>query len=272
METEIKVVQGKWSVFGRRHDDVFMTVSFDDDATFTPLPHLNLCARVIIPILETKPNSSFPIDVESETLFAMEDQITGALQDKQISCRLVAGLTYEGLRELVFQVEDKDAFRSLVGSWMKAHPSYKISVSEHEGWDFFDDYIRLTDSERRHIAEGRVIDNLIKNGSDPSLPNDLGYCFEGKKRVLRKVARQLAKKGYQEVGLDFENEQITFSISMPLDRGCIKAESDANEELANDSGASLNGLGCVNRDGSLKSFTPRQQTMRSVPYRRRKPR
>jgi len=247
MSTDSKVIHDIWdSYFTDRHD-VSMTISFDDAVTQgEPPAGLDLCARVIIPISETNPDSSWPVDTESELLYAMEDEITEQLQAAEISCRLVGRMTYDGLRELVFQVGDPEEFRPIVGRWMQTHNGYEIDVSEHDGWVFFDDFVRPTGDDRRNMAEQRVIDNLIENGSDPNLPHELEYCFRGDHPTLEKISKALTERDYALLkDQDLAEGRVVLSKSMILDRQAIRNESDANAALAQQLGGDLDGWGAA---------------------------
>lgn len=228
-----------------------MTICFDDEVTEGESPQeLSLCARVIVPILETKPNSSWPIEQESQKLYDMEDELVDQLQSAQVFCRLVGRLTYDGLREIVFQVGDEDAFRPIVGRWMNHHKDYEIDVSEHEGWEFFDEYIRPSDEDRFFMAEDRVIENLLKSGSDPSLEHELDYCFDGDAGPLKAVAQRLLSEGYQHHDeLDFDCGRIELFKRFVLDRQLIREESWKNRQMAEQLGADLNGWGAASVSG-----------------------
>jgi len=239
------IVFNDWDLYFTDRHGVPMMISFDDSVTVgEPPADLNLCARIIIPIMETKSNSSWPVDGESERLYSMEDELVEQLQASEIYCRLVARLTYDGLREIVFHVGDSERFRPIVGFWIQKHNGYDIDVSEHDGWTFFDDFIKPTDEDRRNMAEQRVIDNLLKNGSDPKLPHELEYCFRGDQSVLKKITDALTAKGY----VLLENQslaegRVVLSTSMPLDRKAIHDESNANENLAQQLGGEFDGWG-----------------------------
>lgn len=85
------VIHNEWDGYFTDRHGVPMTISFDDEVTRgNPPKDLDLCARIIVPISETKPNSSWPVDAESELLYTMEDEITEQLQAAEVSCRLVA--------------------------------------------------------------------------------------------------------------------------------------------------------------------------------------
>ncbi|MEM1221677.1 MAG: DUF695 domain-containing protein [Verrucomicrobiota bacterium] len=247
METESKIVYDDWDVYFTDRHNVPMTISFDDGIARGDRPlELNLCARIIIHIKETKEGSSIPVQPESDLLYRMEDEITEQLQSSKVKCRLVGRMTYDGLREIVFQVGEIESFRPIVGRWIQGHKEYEIGVSEHDGWGFFDDFIQPNEADRRNMAEQRTIDNLIENGSDPDLPHSLEYCFRGKRNVLESIVDTLIHKGYrllEEQNLD--EGRVVLSKSMTLDKRSISAESESNEALAHQLGGELDGWGAL---------------------------
>ncbi|MDF1812566.1 MAG: DUF695 domain-containing protein [Verrucomicrobiales bacterium] len=243
------MISEKWDSYGKMRDGVFMIISFDDEAANGDQPaDLELCARIIIPINEMQTGSALPVESEEEFLYLIEDEIVDLLSRENINCRLVARLTYDGLREVVFQVKEEDSFRAEVGKWIRKHVTHDIDVSEHEGWGFFNDFVSPTPEDRWMMTENRVIDNLLENGSDPNLEHDLEYCFEGNEESLRKIAEQLQKKNYSAVGeSDFASGCITMSIAMKIDRHAIIEESKQNRMIAIQSGGELNGWGAAVR-------------------------
>ena len=239
------VVSDNWDLYFTDRHGVPMTISFDEYVSANhPPTNLDLCARIIIPIKQCKPNSSWPLDAESELLYSMEDEIVEQLQNYKVSCLLVARMTYDGLRELVFQVSEHDKFRQIVGPWIHNHSEYEIDVSEHDGWSFFNEFVKPTDRDKRNMAEQRVIDNLIDSGSNPELPHTLEYCFQGNPQSLKTLIEALTKKGYRLLeNQSTEQGQVVLSISMPLNPYEIREESNANEDLAQQLGVILDGWG-----------------------------
>ena len=94
------------------------------------------------------------------------------------------------------------------------------------------------------MAEQRVIDNLIENGSDPDLAHDLEYCFRGDQTALERITDALTSHGYTLLdGQDLTEGRVVLSKSMMLDFLAIRAESDANEAFAKQFGGELDGWG-----------------------------
>jgi len=242
----VQVVFDSWDTYSAESADGPIFVSFDVEAAeralSDTLPH---CARVIIPIHEPNDNGG-PVSPESETLYEMEDELTAALVDHGVECRLVGRLTCAGVRELVFQLDDWEAFRPPVGMWMGGHPEYEIDVSEHEGWDFFNDCVRPTQETMLYMADRRVIRGLVEAGSNPAKKHSLEFFFRGPPDGLRKLARKLEEHGYVRRGAaDFEAGELAMVLRMQLDEGAICEESRANASLAGKLGVEYTGWGAA---------------------------
>jgi regulator of RNase E activity RraB len=239
-----QVIGDHWNAYSAERDGALMFVSFDEDvASVDSIANLSLCARIMLPIHQ--PNGAGgPDSPEAETLWNMEDELFELLQEHQVACRYVARLTYGGLRELVFQVQDWESFRPHVGMWMMQHQEYEMDVSEHEGWEFYNDYIRPRHEDRIFMMDNSVVMNLIEAGSDPEKEHSLEYVFEGDESGLERIAISLRKRGYVDVGeTDFSSGRIVLAKLMVLDPSLIVFESLANSELAEDAGVEFNGWG-----------------------------
>jgi hypothetical protein len=241
-----QIVSDEWNFYMADREEVRMFISFDDAVTHgDPPPGLELCARVILSI--KAPNGAGgPVSPEAELLWDMQDALTAALEKDRVRCRLVGRLTYEGLRELVFQVHDWDSFRPPVGLWMMQHEDYEIEVSEHEGWDFFDAVIRPRSEDRLFMADRDVVDALVNSGSDPEKEHSLEYFFRGHAEGLTRVARTLQERGYTPLGeLDFASGEIGLARPMMLELLEIVEESLANHRLAEEAGVECTGWGAA---------------------------
>lgn len=241
-----QVVFEEWDSYAVERDGTLMFISFDDIVTRDDPPAgLELCARVIIPIQE--PNDvGGPVSPEAERLWDLEDKLCNTLSEHAVNCRLVARVTYEGLRELVFQLHDWDSFRPPVGLWMREVEGYEIEVSEHEGWDFFNECVRPTPEDRMWMADRSVIDALLDAGSNPDKPHTLDFAFRGQATGLRNVAQSLVKRGYKALNEpDYASGTIELSKSMMLDLQAINEESKYISALAEESGVEFDGWGAA---------------------------
>lgn len=240
------VVFDSWDTYVSSADDKPLFISFDVDAAREDMTGtLTHCARVLIPIKQPNQNGG-PTSPESERLYELEDALCKTLATSGVACRLVGRLTCDGLRELVFQLDDWDEFRPPVGAWMAEHEDYEIDVSEHEGWQFFDDCIRPTPEVWIYLADQSVVQNLINAGSDPEKEHALEFVFTGPAPGLRAAAEALKERGFvAEEPLDFENGTIVMVANMPLDLDAIVAESQAHTELAAEHGLEYDGWGAA---------------------------
>src|SRR5688572_27198 len=126
------VVEEHWDNYVAEHDQCPVFVSYDrtagDNILMQRLVH---CARVMIPV-HTPNRNGGPTADESVLLWNMEDCLCEFLAKQYVDCRLVARLTYKGMRELIFQLSDWNSFRPVVGAWMIQNENYQIDISEHE--------------------------------------------------------------------------------------------------------------------------------------------
>jgi regulator of RNase E activity RraB len=241
-----RVVYDKWDTYVSATDDGPLFVSFDveaarDDLTDT-LAH---CARVIVPV-KAPNDAGGPVPPESDLLYQMEDGLCGALAKKGIACRLVARLTCAGFRELAFQLDDWESFRPIVGLWMMENEGYEIDVSEHEGWDFFNDVVRPSPETWLYLADRDVVQNLIEAGSNPKKAHALEFVFHGQVPELKKMLTALEERGYKTLrGIDAVAEELVVAKKMKLDVDAIYAESLAHQELADAHEAVYDGWGAA---------------------------
>jgi regulator of RNase E activity RraB len=217
---------GHWEsyAYNTEHGPVF--VSFDVEAGKRPRDPFPYCARVIIPIQAPNHNGG-PTGNEAEVLWAMEDALVALLQQHEAPCVLVARLTHAGERELVFQVGDWDAFRPPVGRWMHQHEDYETDVSEHDGWDFFENQIWPRPFDWMLIKDRQVMDALIKHGSNPEKEHALDYFFKGSPTDLQRLWEILQGRGHAKPGFEGTEGQMTTVRRMPLKKDLIWAESEA---------------------------------------------
>jgi regulator of RNase E activity RraB len=246
MAKTTRVVFDEWESYVSESDGKLLFISFDVQAAREDLTAtLTKCARVIIPVARPNANGG-PVPPESERLYAMEDDLCAALSQNGVKCRLVGRLTCDGIRELVFQLDDWDPFRPIVGLWMQDNEDYEIDVSEHDGWTFFDDCLRPTAEVWLYLADQSVVRNLIEAGSDPEKPHALEFVFHGEAEELRQAARALSGRGYAPLGKpNFAGGEIVMVKSMPLDVDAIAAESVAHQKLEQEYGVRYDGWGAA---------------------------
>lgn len=240
------IIVDPWGSYVRASDDGPLFVSFDDGLTQGELPEdLRYCARVILPIAAPNENGG-PGSPESETLWGLEDELCELLGKSRVRCRLIGRLTYGGIREIVFQLADWETFRPPVGWWMAQHEEYSIDVSEHEGWEFFDECLRPTLADRMFMLDCQVVDRLVDSGSDPEKPHGLEYAFRGAEAGLRTLEAVLAARGYRaNAESDVSAGLLVMVKHLPLDAYLIAQESASNFQAADEAGVEFDGWGAA---------------------------
>ena len=232
-----------WETYSYHNDAGLVVVAFHADSNQIPQAEYPHCARVIISITAPNQNGG-PARPEAEVLWAMEDALVAALEERSVKCLLLGRLTHSGRRELVFQVADWEDFRPPVGRWMGQQQDHEIDVSEHDGWKFFFDCVWPTDEQWHLILDRRVVENLKKSGSDPAKIHQLEFVFLGEVAPLRLLREQLVKSGYAPIDFNEDEKRLIATKGMALDVSMIANEGIRHEREARELGIAYDGWGC----------------------------
>jgi hypothetical protein len=246
MSSKQGVVHDHWDVYVQDTKRGPVFISFDVEAARQDLTGtLQHCARVLIPVKHPNENGG-PVEPESSRLYDLEDELCSLLANEGIACRLVARLTHGGVRQLVFQHDDWDKFRPPVGFWMSRVVDYEMDVSEHEGWEFFDNCIRPTEETWLYLSDQSVVRQLIEAGSNPDKDHEIEFVFMGNAAGLQQLLPKMLARGYTPVGaLDFSSGEMVMARLMPLDESAIFEESLAHRALAEECGVNYDGWGAA---------------------------
>lgn len=202
-------ITGKtWNVYTYTYGDGMRAiVTFDVDlaqeASHTGLEH---AFRVIlfIPLGYVLVNG-LPLSEALPVLRQFETGMLERLDDAGVACRLVGTLTYGGMREFVFQAEDADAFLAGLGDLDAPMKNYRVEVQQLEGWTFFDEKVRPSAAYWQQIFDRTMIEQLMREGSDPLAVHRLEHSFSGDNNALTRLSHDLQQLGLREVS---SGEQI----------------------------------------------------------------
>ncbi len=176
--------------------------------------------RVIlyIPMPQVHGNG-LPVGEVLPRLAEVEETLLKRLSKRGVVCRFVGRMTYGGMRELVFQVEDEAPFRASVEQLAQQVDDFKVELREGEGWRFFDEKVSPAPVYWQQISDRRVIDELLKAGTDPEALHVLDHTLVGEPETLEKIRRQLEGDGFEKTG--GEGEVLVMSRESPLDLDAI---------------------------------------------------
>jgi hypothetical protein len=233
-----------WESYSYSTDNGPVIVGFHTDSIKIDQSKYPFCARVLITIKAPNHNGG-PSQNEAQLLWDMEDRLVALLDAAKVPCLLLGRLTHNGTRELVFQVVDFAPFRPPVGRWMIEHDEYESDVSEHDGWDFFLESVWPSETSWVLILDRRVVDNLVKAGSDPSKPHSLEFVFRGDQSGLQQMQAALAVRGYSLLELSAEESRLVMARCMALDVGEIFRESLSHREDCQRFGIEYDGWGAL---------------------------
>ena len=221
-----------WEFYLYPTDDGPVFVTFHTEVESINRNDYAHCARVIIPIKNPDENGAAD-DNESAELFELEDTLVASLDQADTPCLLLARVTHAGQRELVFQVKDKERFQPVVTLWIDECKRNDITLSEHDGWDFFNEFIWPSDEDWVWIYDRRVVDSLIESGSNPDKEHQLEFCFHGSSTdPLQALSDQLAKDGYTPTSFDEETLTLVITKAMALNVNTIWETSMSLIDLA----------------------------------------
>lgn len=237
------VFEGEWDMYIARTETGPAYVTFDlQVATASTLPDLPHCSRVLVRIHNPGPNGLPPRD-EAEELDAINDSLISDLSQAGVLCRMVARITHDGVQESVFMVADLESFDSIVNSWWRRHPEREMRVLTHQGWEFYDKVVRPTPAQWQWIRDRRVVDTLLRRGSDPKKEHTLKFFFLGPAEALRNVEQSLTARGYEPSPEDARENALAMVLKLPLNPDVIALESMEHEKLAQAVGATYDGWG-----------------------------
>lgn len=202
--------------------------------------------RVIleIPPEWTTPNG-MPAPQASVPMRLAEDALLAALELQKIACRLVARLTWRGVREIAFQVEDAAGFDGVVAKWRTAQ-RWPTRVESSEGWRWFDEAVRPTEPIWMQIRNRGVVNELLRAGTDPEQPHRIEYVMKGPAAALEAIAAALAPQGFESTpDPDPESDVRVFTQESMLEVDEITEVTIALAALARDHGAVYDGWGAA---------------------------
>lgn len=149
--------------------------------------------------------NGLPLSEALPVLRQFETGLLERLEDAGVTCKLVGTLTYGGMREFLFQAEDADEFRAGLGELASPVKNYRVEVQELVGWTFFDEKVRPSAVNWQQIFDRSMIEQLVREGSDPLAMHHLEHSFRGDTQALTRVSHELQQLGFHEIS---SGEQI----------------------------------------------------------------
>jgi hypothetical protein len=196
------IIGPNWGSYSYQFGDGLLArIHFDAQAT-AELQHAGYtdCVRVILfmPGERVHQNGQPGSSGELKALLARQRQFVDHLVAESVNCRFVGSMLYGGMFDLVFQIDSEDfgRFKASASEWAKTASPYRVEIKQLQGWDFFDSKVRPSPEHRQQIEDRRIIQELIKAGSDPKKRHQLDHELVGPNRILSQVARDLQGNGF----------------------------------------------------------------------------
>jgi regulator of RNase E activity RraB len=218
----MSIVNDAWNIyhFAYGDEDEYAAIIRFDEAAAQEERHRGYeqSVRVVVYIpLETVTSNGLPASATLPDLRRLEEELVQRLRRRKVDCRLVGVMTYGGLREFVFQVQDRARFGRQIARWMKGVEGFKIELKESEGWDFFDRKVRPSPYYQVQILDRTVVERLIEAGSDPDAPHLLEHAFKGPPEALERLQRELAAEGFEELRDQRHDDWLVMARESALD-------------------------------------------------------
>lgn len=200
------------------------------------------CRRVILFVDASRVREDgMPSDDDISQLISLEQALIAGLQEQAVDCRFVGRMTYGGMQEFVFQVEDAQQFDKTVSAWTGSVSAYKTEVRRETGWMFFDRKVRPSAAHQQQISDRRTIDALVHAGADTSRVHVLEHRFRGPIGELRHVAEELRTGGFLQV--DLSDGTLVMSRPSSLDLRAVSELTCTLASFAEEVGVVYDGWG-----------------------------
>ncbi len=206
-----------WAVYSYVYGDQMRAiVSFDVTAArekeHQGHPH---CVRMVIRVpMNAVRENGIPAPPALDELQRVEESFLKILQKDRVDFRLVGKMTYGGMRDFVFQVEDVAAFKQTV-SEVTPQGGFTVQLIEKPGWTFFEEKVKPAPVYWQQIRDFQVIQGLIQAGSNPNSPHLLEHIFTGDRPRLQSLKADLLTKGFSEVS--FSDTQLVMARASVLE-------------------------------------------------------
>ncbi|MBN1486777.1 MAG: DUF695 domain-containing protein [Anaerolineae bacterium] len=197
-----QIVGDSWNMYAYQYGDGNQAVISFDTSLASEEHHegYNTSMRVIVYIpLECVMANGLPARQALPELDNIEQRLVESLEKGAVDCKLGGRMTYGGMREFVFQVEDIEKFRDSATSLSSSVVDYKVELREQEGWGFFDQKVRPSPVFWQQIKDREVIEQLIQAGSDPQAIHNLEHTFVGDPKILKRLKGELITNGFELV-------------------------------------------------------------------------
>lgn len=227
-------------------------VRFDLDVATSDLPPGYDDARSVLVRIDPAhcQANGLPTQQATAELKGVEDALVGLLMREGIDCKLVGVMTYAAMRDFVFQIADPTAFDANIDRYVEEYPgSYELEKRQLDGWRFFNDKVRPGAIHWEWIHNRRVVDQLVRAGTDMNAPHVLEHVFVGPDAALVHIRDQLATDHFKVVS--HGREGLVMKKAAVLDLDAVTGLTHSLREFAQKAGAKYDGWGAavVKRSG-----------------------
>lgn len=166
-----------WGLYTRKHlNDTRCVVYFDRELAEEELHTDYGEGRRLLVFASDKSSGKFL--AASAAIIDHEQALLESLEKAGVDCILAGKLSYHGISEFIFQVEDEAEFDLAVRRWMETIPQ-RCDLLATTGWTFFDEFVRPAHEQTLSLV-----------------PQELEHSFFGQDDLLRSLAIEAHQQGF----------------------------------------------------------------------------
>lgn len=232
LEGTMQLLGDKWEIYSGKQT----IVGFDLDLMQVPEKEkYPIGRRVVFFIPLGMQVSGMPNTKGLRALEGIENTLLSILFTAEIDCRLAARKTGHGLRELVFQITDSDAFDDIVNTW---ETTMAFKVIDADGWNYLEQSVFPDEESWQQILDRRVIREMIANGANPQKIHVIEHLIIGPEDALKEISMRFLDSEY---GTSRENNALIVTHELKLEPALLATINFAMRNMCKSMGAHWNG-------------------------------
>lgn len=147
-------------------------------------------------------------DEEFERLNEVEDFLIEKLKNNNVT--YVGRITSDGYREFFYYTTNNNGTEKIIKGITVQLADYKVDYGfkYDETWDTYFNLLYPNPKEMQMLQNGKVLDNLVKNGDDLTKAREVFHWVFFKDELSRmKYVNEVETKGFRVIGKSYEKEE-----------------------------------------------------------------
>ena len=215
---KIKIINKEWEFFQFHDEDGLLGLVLFDTNYLEEKSQKSYQTEILLYIIipEDKLHLKIPTPEENQYLNKIEDDLISLLQNRNVDCKQVVRLTYDGKRQFVFECNNTDKFMQVFDDWETNIKGHEIEVYENQVWETYNRF--LPDKyDWQQIGNRHVIDQLTKVNSNFEKEHFIEHVLIGNQKNLSILKEKLVSEGFHFISLTDEILDIGYYSLVSLD-------------------------------------------------------